>query len=83
MEKRTKNKSMTVLLIEVIVYAVVMSLYVYLGLRYLSEPLHNLFNSDLNWYSAAVVLLIILQAVLLEFIVSFLLRSLGIFRIKD
>jgi len=83
MEKITKNKSIIVLLIEVIVYAVAMSLYVYLGLRYLNEPLQNLFNSDLNWYSAAVILLIVLQAVLLEFVVSFLLRSLGIFRTKD
>jgi cell shape-determining protein MreD len=62
---------------------VAMALYVYLGLRYLSEPIQKLYNNNLNWYAAAVILLILIQAVVLEFIVSFLLRSLGIFKIKD
>jgi hypothetical protein len=83
MDKRTKKQSISVLLIEVVVYAVIMGLYVYLGLRYLSEPMYKLFNSNLNWYSVAVILLILAQAVLLEYIVSFLLGSLGIFRLKE
>jgi len=83
MEKRTGKQRVSILLIEVIVYALVMALYVYLGLRYLSEPIQKLFDSNLNLYAIAVILLILIQAVVLEFIVSFLLRSLGIFKIKD
>lgn len=83
MEKKSGRKNIVVLLVEVIVYAVVMTAYVYFGLRFLNEPMYKLFNNSLSWYSVAVILLILAQAVLLEYIVSFLIRSLGIFRTKD
>ena len=83
MEKNKGRKGISVLLIEVLLYAVFMSLYIYLGLRYMGEPMYRLFNNNLSLYSVAVILLILVQAVLLEFIVNFLIKSLGIFKTKE
>ena len=83
MKNRSPKQRIIILLIEVLVYAGVMALYIKFVLQNLREPLLDLFRSSNNLYSAAVVLLIVIQAVLLEFSVSFLLRSLGIFKIRE
>ena len=83
MEKKIKKQGLIIILIEVFVYVVIMGIYVYLGLRYLSDPLYKLYNTNLKWYSVAVILSILGQAVFLEAIVSFMLKYLGVFRLKE
>lgn len=83
MENRTKLHRIGLLFFEVIIYVGVMGLYVSFVLQVFSKPLATLYKGNINWYSAVVVLLIILQAVLLEFLVSFLIRSLGIFKLRE
>lgn len=70
-------------LIEVVVYGVLLVVYFYLALRYLGEPLARLFNSNLVTYAVIGLGLIVIQAVVLEFITSLLFDFLGLHRLES
>ena len=69
-------------LIELIVYGVLLFVYFLVVLRYLNEPLTRLFNQSLLVYAGATLLLIIAQAVFLEWVTSFLLDRLGLEKVE-
>lgn len=70
-------------LVELIVYGVLLVVYYYLALRFLGEPLAELFQDNLVVYAFAGLGLIVTQAVVLEFVVSFLFDFLGLHRLTN
>jgi hypothetical protein len=68
-------------LVELIVYGVLLVVYFFVALRYLSEPLAQLFDSDLFVYAVIGLGLIVVQAVFLEFVTSLLFDFLGLHRL--
>lgn len=77
MTTRTKRLIRNFML-ELLVYGVLLVVYFLTVLRYLDEPLYNLFNQNLYVYAGAALLLIVVQAVVLEWLTSFLLSKLGL-----
>ena len=76
------------LLIEIIIYSALIFGYYLLVLRFLGDWLLSLFQSNLVLYSFLGLGLIILQAVLLDFVTSFLMKYIkldqfGIRRVLD
>lgn len=69
-------------LIELVIYAILVTGYFLLALIYLKTPLANLFANDLAWYAVASLGLIVAQGVLLDLIVTFLADYLGWHRLK-
>ncbi len=65
------------LVIKLFVYGILITVYALLVLRWLSNPLQELFNSNMTMYAAASLALIVGQGVLLERLTSFLLARLG------
>tara|TARA_B100002003_G_C13715530_1_gene358664 strand:+ start:210 stop:473 length:264 start_codon:yes stop_codon:yes gene_type:complete len=65
------------LVIKLFVYGILITVYALLVLQWLSNPLQELFNSNMTMYAAASLALIIAQGVLLERLTSFLLARLG------
>lgn len=85
-ESREKNSGSSIIrnfLIEMLVYGFLLVIYFFVALRFLSEPLARLFNQNLNAYAAIGLALIVAQAVLLEFVVSFLFDFLGLHRLTS
>ena len=70
-------------LVELIVYGVLLVVYYYLALRFLGEPLAKLFQENLVVYGFVGLGLIVTQAVVLEFVVSFLFDFLGLHRLTN
>ncbi len=70
-------------LIEMAVYGVLLVIYFYVALRYLGEPLARLFNSSLVAYGFIGLGLIVIQAVVLEFVTSLLFDFLGLHRLTS
>lgn len=66
------------LVLEVIVYSILLLSYFLIVLRYLGEPLNELFHQSLVVYAGATLLLIVAQSVALDFITSFLVARLDI-----
>ena len=62
------------LLIEIIIYSILIYGYYYLILRRLADWLMTIFNSNLVIYSLVGLGLIFIQAVLLHFVTSYLMR---------
>jgi Na+/H+-dicarboxylate symporter len=77
MTTRTKRLIRNFVL-ELLVYGVLLAVYFLTVLRYLDEPLYNLFNQNLWVYAGAALLLIVVQAVVLEWVTSFLIARLGL-----
>jgi hypothetical protein len=71
------------LLIEMAVYGVLLVGYFYIALRFLGEPLKNLFDQSLVFYAISGLILIVAQAVVLEFITSWLFDFLGLHRLTS
>ena len=65
------------IVIELFVYGVLITVYALVVLRWLSDPLQALFNSNMTMYAVASLALIVAQGVLLERLTSFLLARLG------
>ena len=65
-------------LIELIVYALLLTLYFWGALRLLGEPLSNLFSLNPLVYAIATLILIVVQGAFLEWITSFLITRLGL-----
>ena len=70
-------------LIEMVVYGVLLLIYFYVALRFLAEPLSRVFNSNLLAYAVIGLGLIVTQAVVLEFVTSFLFDFLGVHRLSS
>lgn len=70
-------------LIEVAVYGVLLVIYFFVALRYLGEPLARLFDSNLLVYAVLGLGLIVVQAVVLEFVTSLLFDFLGLNRLTS
>ncbi|MGD8455982.1 MAG: hypothetical protein PVF83_06340 [Anaerolineales bacterium] len=68
-------------LVEIIVYGILLVVYFFVALRYLSEPLTLLFGSNLVAYAFIGLSLIVVQAVVLEFVTSLLFDFLGLHRL--
>ncbi len=77
MTARTKRLIRNFIL-EVLTYGVLLAVYFLTVLNYLGEPLYNLFNQNLWVYAGAALLLIVVQAVVLEWVTSFLIARLGL-----
>jgi len=76
------------LLVEIVIYSVLIFLYYLLVLRWLDDWLLNLFQTNLVFYGIAGLGLIFIQAVLLDFVTSYLMKFIkldqfGIRRILD
>ena len=76
------------LLIEIIIYSVLIFAYYLLVLRWLDDWLLMIFNTNLVYYAIAGLGMIFIQAVLLDFITSYLMKLIkldqfGIKRIQD
>ena len=88
MKKMEPRKLFRNLLIEIIIYSFLIFGYYLLVLRYLGDWLMEIFESNLVYYSFAGLGLILMQAVMLDFITSFLMKYIkldqfGIRRILD
>jgi hypothetical protein len=70
-------------LIEMVIYGALLVGYFYVALRFLGEPLKNLFDQSLLFYAIIGLILIIAQAVFLEFITSLLFDFLGLHRLTS
>lgn len=68
-------------LVEIIVYGILLVVYFFVALRYLSQPLTLLFGSNLVAYAFIGLSLIVVQAVVLEFVTSLLFDFLGLHRL--
>ena len=68
--------------IELAVYGVLVFVYFIFVLRYLAEPLTRLFHSQLTAYAFLYLILIVAQAVVLEWVTSFLVERLGLERME-
>jgi len=76
------------LLVEIIIYSVLIFGYYLLVLRWMGDWLMNMFNTNLVYYSLVGLGLIFIQAVLLDFVTSFLMKYIkldqfGVRRILD
>ena len=88
MKKLEPRKLFRNLLVEIIIYSALIFGYYLLVLRFLDDWLLSLFQSNLVLYSFLGLGLIILQAVLLDFVTSFLMKYIkldqfGIRRVLD
>lgn len=67
-------------LIELALYAVLVTIYFFVVLRLLGDPLTRLFHSNQMLYALAGLALILTQGVLLDLLTSFLLNRLKLMR---
>ena len=65
-------------LIETIIYGGVVFLYYKFVLQLLTKPLFDLFNQNLNLYAVITIVLILLQALILEIFISLIVNGLGL-----
>ena len=66
------------LAIELLLYGILVTIYTLFVLRWLAEPLFDLFHGNLIIYGILGLALIVVQAVILERVTSFLLTRLGL-----
>lgn len=91
MQKKEKDKKPQVpfrelirnFVIELIVYGILLVIYFFVALRFLAQPLSTLFSNSLVVYGIIGLGLIVIQAVFLEFITSFLFDFLGLHRLTS
>jgi hypothetical protein len=72
--KKETTRTVRAFLIELMIYAVLVVVYFFLVLHFLGETLQRLERSHRVGYAAVAVLLMIGQAVLLQYVTTFLLR---------
>lgn len=69
-------------ILEMIVYGALVVIYFLVVLRFLGQPLTELYNSNLRYYAIVALVLIVAQGVVLEWVTSFLLDFLGLERLE-
>jgi len=67
-----------IVLIELLVYAILITVYFLLFLRFLEFPLRDLFRSNLQLYAIVALLLVIGQGVVLDILTTFLVDRLNL-----
>ena len=70
------------LIIELIIYSGLVTLYFLVILRYLNEPIKILFDNNLPVYAIVSLILIVLQGVLLERLTFYILDWIGLKRFE-
>jgi hypothetical protein len=88
MKKMEPRKLLRNLVIEIIIYSLLIFGYYMLVLRWLGDWISDMFSADLYLYAFAGLVLIFVQAVLLDILTSFLMKyvkldQFGIRRILD
>lgn len=68
--------------IEVIIYAVLVIAYFFVVLRFLGNPLGSLYRNHLVAYAFLALVLIVVQAVVLEAVTSFIMGLLGLDKLE-
>ena len=68
--------------IEVLVYSALVLAYFFLVLRFLADPLRQLFDNHLVLYAFVSLALIVIQGAVLEAVTSFLISRLGLERLE-
>jgi len=80
--KHTPKRLVLNLIIEFIIYGGLVTLYFLVILRYLNEPIKNLFDNNLTVYAIVSLVLIGLQGVLLERLTFYILDWIGLKRFE-
>lgn len=70
-------------LVELTLYAIFLVIYFLLVLRVLGEPLAELYQEDLGLYAITSLALIVIQAVLLDYVVAWIVSKTGLGRKRD
>jgi len=68
--------------IEMVVYGALLDVYFYLALRFLREPLNELYESRMSVDAVLALVLIVAQAVMLETLTGLIVRWLGLERLE-
>lgn len=76
--KTRRRRIIRNLLIELFIYGLLLIIYFLTVLRFLGEPLTELFNQEPWVYAVASLILIVAQAVALEWVTSFLIDRLNL-----
>lgn len=76
--KTRRRRIIRNLIIELFIYGLLLLIYFLTVLRFLVEPLTNLFYQDPYFYAVTALILIVVQAVVLEWITSFLIDKLNL-----
>ena len=82
MKDRSLLKLIRNFLIELLLYAFLVVIYFVIVLRWLGEPLMEMFHENLHLYAAVALVLIIIQGVALDAVTSFLVERLGLERLE-
>ena len=82
MEKSKIRKLIINFIIELVIYGILVVAYFYLVLRYLRLFLTDLYHNNLVVYAIIGLILIVVQAVVLEAVTSFLLDRLRLERLE-
>ena len=69
-------------LIEMVIYAILVSIYLYLVITYLADWLVALYNDYLTAYAVLALVFIVAQSVLLDSLTSFIMDRLGLRKLK-
>ena len=78
MKDPTIRKMIGSFAIELLIYSFLVVAYFFVVLRLLGDPLHQLFSSHLVLYAFLALALIVVQAVVLEAVTSFIMGVLGL-----
>lgn len=70
------RRTVRILVIELLVYAILVTAYFFLVLRFLEFPLRDLFQSNIQLYAVIALALVVGQGVVLDLITGFLLDRL-------
>ena len=68
--------------IEMAVYGILVTVYFLVVLRFLKDPLSDLYQSERVIYAGLALILILAQGVALEWVTSFLIKILGLERLE-
>lgn len=80
MDMKDRVRAVKNLIVELMVYGTLVTLYAVGVLQFLADPLAELYSSDLTLYAWVALFLIVGQGVLLEGVTSFLMDRLRLVR---
>lgn len=80
MDKKERLRAIRVVIIELVVYAGLVTIYAATVLQFLADPLADLYENDMTLYAWIALALIVIQGFVLEGVTSFLLDRLRITR---
>jgi hypothetical protein len=82
LDQKDKLRALRNLIIELLVYGTLVTIYAFTVLKFLANPLADLYERDLTMYAIVALALIVAQGVLLEEVTSFLLDRLRLTRFE-